>query len=425
MSGVLLDIDVDSNTDDAISPRHAPARWARVRRAVRAPRRAHVRRTPSPRHLLDALAGGLAEPGEQGPVLLLEGITGTLRRPAGEIALGPLWRPDGRLLLLAHDQVEAVAGDGVAVRIVLSEQPPEAAPLPGRFRPRLLDEGSGLWLGSLAGWSALATALLIFAWQQGPPPAVTIQEIPDRFVDVMLNLPPDDSQPPELAPSPQSAPRTIEDLIAEPSANGLSWGRSELARRSEILQMLAEQSSDPESSAPVLTDEEIMSMDFSSFDDQLNDSLGGPRSSLAGDLEDARIGPLQQLGADAPVAALANRTGSIEDRVDVPVVSLASMVAMDDTPVRRGPPGAVLRSAMKLYRRQVRHCYEVGMKADPNLSGRISLELDIEAGVVTAARIAEDTSGSEALGRCLLQRASRWSFPEDVSALVEMPFAFN
>lgn len=371
----------------------------------------------------------LTEPGEQGPVLLLEGITGTLRRPAGEIALGPLWRPDGRLLLLAHDQVEAVAGDGVAVRIVLSEQPPEAAPLPGRFRPRLLDEGSGLWLGSLAGWSALATALLIFAWQQGPPPAVTIQEIPDRFVDVMLNLPPDDSQPPELAPSPQSAPRTIEDLIAEPSANGLSWGRSELARRSEILRMLAEQSaeqsSDPESLAPLFTDEEIMSMDFSSFDDQLNDSLGGPRSSLAGDLEDARIGPLQQLGADAPVAALANRTGSIEDRVDVPVVSLASMVAMDDTPVRRGPPGAVLRSAMKLYRRQVRHCYEVGMKADPNLSGRISLELDIEAGVVTAARIAEDTSGSEALGRCLLQRASRWSFPEDVSALVEMPFAFN
>lgn len=360
-------------------------------------------------------------------------IGGRVVRAAGTVQLATLWRPDGHLPLLPDDQVFATLSERVAVAMERSAQPPEAAPLPGRFRPRLLDEGSGLWLGSLAVWSAIATALLVIAWQQEPITGVTLDDIPDRVVEVLLNLPPADNPtpPPEVAPKPQTAPRTVEDLLVDPGGSGLSWGRSELARRSEIIRRLAEQEAllqiqgypSDEQAEQI---RQIFATDLSSFDDQLDDSVGGPRGLSGGEMGDGRIGPLEQLGGDTATAALVNNTGDINDRVAVPEASLAALLALDPPPDRRGPPSAQIHSAMKShYHRHVRHCFEVGLKTNPNLAGRITLALDIEAGRVTRAVISESTARSEEMETCLLRRARGWRFAEDVSELVEMPFSLN
>jgi len=382
-------------------------------------------------HLSETVA--LTAVDDKGTHLLLAGITGgTLARPAGQTDLGRLWRPDGRLLLLPDDQVTAELASGVAARLQLSAQPSEAALMPGRFRPRVFDEGSALWLSSLAFWSAVATALLVFVLQQEPRTDVDVDDIPDRVVDIMLNMPTDDSTPPETAPTPQSAPRTLEDVLSDPSGDGLSWGRSGLARRSEVIRRLIEADIDLfriDRNAPM--DQQVrdaLARELSSYDDQLDDSMGGPRGLSGGPGSgDARIGPLERLGADTPVVALANRTGTVDERVALPdpEVSLASMFSREDTMQRRGPPSEVIRSAMKLYRRQVRHCFEMAKRSDPNLSGRVTLELDIAGGKVEQARISESTARSEYLSTCLTRRASRWSFPEDIDELIELPFSFN
>ena len=73
---------------------------------------------------------------------------------------------------------------------------------------------------------------------------------------------------------------------------------------------------------------------------------------------------------------------------------------------------------------QLRACYEeYGLKQEPDLSGTLSIGVDVTAdGAVSAARIVTQewtgvSSGgdiSRTVGRCILERVGAWRFPTDV-----------
>ena len=362
--------------------------------------------------------------------LLLAQISGgTLRRPAGTIALGSLWRPDGRLPLQPHDEIVADLGAQVSVQLSFSPRPPEAAPVSGQFRPQLLDEGGALWLGSLATVSALAAALLIFVLQHTPQTGLTIDEIPERIVDVFINPPPTEPSPPsDPTNPPASASRTVEDVIADPGGQGLSWGRRGVADRSALLRALSERELLTDWGLPLSDDalrEILSSTELSDLSDALDDSVGAPRSSTLGEMGDVGIGPIENIGTDTPRAALANQTGTVGDRAAVPEASVMSLVDRIDAPAVQRGPSTPVRIAMRGYRRQVRYCFESALTRDPSLSGRLMLELDIVDGQVTRAHISENTSPSRSLAVCMTRRAMGWSFPAGVTEQIEIPFSFN
>ena len=73
-------------------------------------------------------------------------------------------------------------------------------------------------------------------------------------------------------------------------------------------------------------------------------------------------------------------------------------------------------------------CYSKALKRDPNLSGRMELEIEIGAGGrVVDATIREDSIGSERVSSCVLRRVSSWRFGVQVedSAFVTIPLIFQ
>lgn len=378
-------------------------------------------------HLLDPVHLTAFTDGTQ-HLLLTEISDGTLRRPTGNIALDSLRRPDGRLPLCHHDEVSVSLGEQISVQLSFSPRLPDGAPLAGQFRPRLLDEDSALWLGSLATFSALAATLLVVVLQHAPQSGFTVDEIPERIVDIFITAPPKPPPPAAQAPPLTPAPRTIEDVLVDPGGQGLSWGRRGTEERSALLRALAERDLLTNWGMP-LSDEMLRSVitstELSDFNDALDDSVGAPRSSTLGEMGDASIGQIENIGADTPRAELANHTGTIGDRVPVPATSVMSLITQLDPPeVQRGP-SAPVQIAMRGYRRQIRYCFESALSRDPTLSGRVTLELDIVDGEVTHTNISENTSRSISLAVCMTRRATRWSFPASVTEQIELPFSFN
>ena len=63
---------------------------------------------------------------------------------------------------------------------------------------------------------------------------------------------------------------------------------------------------------------------------------------------------------------------------------------------------------------EVKYCYEVALKRDPKLSGRLDVEWTIQrSGRVTAVKVFEDTVGDPELSACLVERVQGWLFPAD------------
>jgi tetratricopeptide (TPR) repeat protein len=72
----------------------------------------------------------------------------------------------------------------------------------------------------------------------------------------------------------------------------------------------------------------------------------------------------------------------------------------------------IVRRVVRSRLGEVRHCYERGLRSNPNLSGRVELEFTItSSGRVGPTSIADDTLGAPGPGRCIAQAARRWTFP--------------
>ena len=87
----------------------------------------------------------------------------------------------------------------------------------------------------------------------------------------------------------------------------------------------------------------------------------------------------------------------------------------------------VVRRVVEQSRPRLRVCYEAALRGDPETSGQVVVRLTVEPdGRVATARIAGNTTGDEALGRCVLGVVGEMTFPER-AAPFEMvyPFVFQ
>jgi len=85
----------------------------------------------------------------------------------------------------------------------------------------------------------------------------------------------------------------------------------------------------------------------------------------------------------------------------------------------------VIRRIVRAHIAEVRACYEQGLQRDPNLRGRISLDIRIDgAGAVTATSVVEDTLAEKSVGTCIAAAVRRWTFPGNAGGVVSVRYPF-
>lgn len=72
-----------------------------------------------------------------------------------------------------------------------------------------------------------------------------------------------------------------------------------------------------------------------------------------------------------------------------------------------------LRDVIKEHRADADACHDEALATDPEVGGKLSVRFTLNAaGEVVDARVTEDTTGSETLGKCLAKSMRSWKFPE-------------
>ncbi len=91
-----------------------------------------------------------------------------------------------------------------------------------------------------------------------------------------------------------------------------------------------------------------------------------------------------------------------------------------------GAEGAdAIKSVLRSKSGQVKYCYEQRLKENPNISGRIAVEVSIAAGRVTSAVVVENTTGDSALESCVTRKIRSWRFAEEAEGDIYLPFALS
>ena len=312
------------------------------------------------------------------------------------------------------------------------------------FRPRLIDEDDPVFYGFLGLFSALATVFMIYVYTTEPVERVALDEIPDRFTQIILE-PEEPSEPPEPEVDPDAEGPDSEEAekdeaekkddkepeekaeVKEPTAEEKAAAEAERLRKLE-----AEVESNPLLSAIIGTRGE------SGSDDRVQDLFGD--SDFAGQDLDSALANVT--GADiATSAKLEAKSGKGGSRTDADIGDLKgaeagsvgvgsgpgtkvtgalSVGAVDDY-LDEGDPASVSKVVRK-YSGQVKYCYESQLKANPSLNGRVEVSFTINDGRVVNSSIFANTTGSDALGKCIAGKVRTWRFPEEIAGDVIYPF---
>jgi len=112
--------------------------------------------------------------------------------------------------------------------------------------------------------------------------------------------------------------------------------------------------------------------------------------------------------------------GKVVEKVPKAIVKASGKTGIDGT-LKASAVASVLRRGM----RGLKGCYQRALKRNPNLQGKISVILTINAtGKVTRVEIDKDTVGDGAVTSCIKSYAKRWRFPApDDGDTVEVSFS--
>ena len=319
-------------------------------------------------------------------------------------------------------------------------------PLP-QPRPRLPASVRGSWMTGLdwaftAIGSASFLAHLAFVmylrnvdWPRKPD----IEEIPDRFVQIMAKAKPpeppknqvtkDDSteeKKPDKSASSGAAKNTAKRELSPAEKARLDAERrarlSEQVRNTGILKLLGAKADGSGSIADVLGKGDVDRDQEKAFQGvgglavaTSEASLRGVKSGTGGSGKVADIGSLRGAGA---IAGGTTGAGVTEKRVSGVVRSEAPAVdgALDP---------ALVSKEVRARIGAVKACYERALKRNPNLSGKIKVRWTITAaGTVSGVEISDDSMGDSEVSSCIKQLVARWRFPAPSGGSVEVEFPF-
>jgi len=340
--------------------------------------------------------------------------------------------------------------DDITVLFQFVEAPPESARMLAKqdFRPRLMDDDDPVFLGFLALFASVAAVMLIWAINQEPLPPTTLAEIPDRFVDLVIpqndapdpepieavieqDTPEAQEAPPEEVPAeaeavePQpSQDRTPQERAAE-EARRIQDRKDEVTQKSALLGLITTRG---ERNNGTMARDIFAEGDatFSNLENALRD-VGSAEIASTNNGAGVRGETVTGGRGDATVGGIENSGGGGRAEVaSAPATAVrAAAISTSGVDVAGAEGADAIRSVLRSKSGQVKYCYEQRLKENPNLSGRIAVDVSITGGRVASAIIAENTTGDTELESCVTRKIRSWRFPADAEGDVYLPFALS
>lgn len=310
--------------------------------------------------------------------------------------------------------------------------PPQAAKAIQQhdFRPRMFSEDDPVFIGFLGVWSALGLVLAIWVWSVEPEP-VTLDDIPDEYVKLIVEPPKVEEPPPvEVQPEPDASgpAKEVETEAQQAMKSAKTAGqqaKAESARKSELInnsQLLLKLIGTTGASsnglvANLWSDREQGMGDVNAAlqatAGATTDAGAATRTGNAGGNAAANIGELGTIGGgqggDAAVKVV------VKPKVSTGAGSVAAT----------GDENQVKATVAK-FSGQLQYCYEKQLKVTPTLEGRIEVGWQVAGGAVTGKPfVISNTSNDAELAECVIQKIRRWTFPADVEGEMSYPFLFQ
>ncbi|MGB1016510.1 MAG: AgmX/PglI C-terminal domain-containing protein, partial [Nannocystaceae bacterium] len=105
---------------------------------------------------------------------------------------------------------------------------------------------------------------------------------------------------------------------------------------------------------------------------------------------------------------------SLQTPPEASEVSVSTPVGPEYDAGQQGVTGTYMQITRKIVRAhlpEVKHCYDLGLKQDPQLAGRIVVKFKITGdGSVGEAEIASSDLANETVSDCIVSRVERWKF---------------
>lgn len=344
---------------------------------------------------------------------------------------------------LDDDSRGKVGIDDITVLFQFVPPPPEPLRAANMdFRPKLIEDDDPVFYGFLGLFTALAAVWIVYVSTTEPRDGVSLDEIPDRFTEVVMAPEPPDAPEIEereidedgmaMEQEKKKAEEKVEE--AEPKEkkemSEAEKAAAEEKRRQEMEKRVMEESkllmaiigTRGESSADGRVEDLFSNSDFAGQDlDAALANVSGAdvasgakleaKSGKGGKRGDADIGDLK--GADAGSASVGGGpstkvTGSLQ-------------LGQEDAMLEEGDAGSI-QSVVRKNNGQVIFCYEKELKVDPTIQGRVDISFTINKGRVVSASVFSNTTGSSSLGSCITGKVRLWRFDEGITGEVVYPF---
>jgi outer membrane biosynthesis protein TonB len=380
---------------------------------------------------------------------IVEAMSGKLALESGVADISTVGKSDavtkkgGTAILPLSDSArgKVVIGD-ITVLFQFVPAPPESARMLNRqdFRPMLFDEDDPVFIGTLSVFMAMAAVLMIYVWNTEPTETTSLEEIPDRFVEIIQ--PPDRDDKPEVEEKkpgpidpkkvekeevkveekkPEKKPETAQEKEAKAAAEKAKK-RDDMMKKSKLLAALIGTRGDTKSKGMVEDLFKDSDASIGSIQDALRNVDGieiatsdnlGVKKGGSGSRTDAKIGDLARGGGGSAEVGAGPATK---------VVGKASLGAID---AGSSEHAGSIKSVVAKRKFDVQKCYEQRLKENPNIGGRLAISVDISAGRVTSVRIDENGTGDKAIESCVKGKVRRWRFGTEVTESIFLPFALS
>jgi hypothetical protein len=299
------------------------------------------------------------------------------------------------------------------------------------FRPRFIEDDDPVFIGFLGIWAALAFVFSIWVLRSEPH-EYTLEELPDRFVKMIVPEQPEEKQP-DLVIDDQAA-EAEKEVESEKPAEGpkgevteAQKAKAEAERKDELISqsklLLKIIGTRGESSNGLVenlwSDEE---QGLGDIDKALQESGG-----VTSDPKDAGLRSGNEGGNEAAAGGDVNGVGGerIGGVAGPAVVMKAKVYGGTGEIDATGDEGQV-KATVQRYQGQLQYCYEKQLKVSPSLEGRVEIGWSVSSGLVSSGPyIVANTTGDAELADCVIKKIRRWEFPPDVSGEMSWPFVFT
>jgi hypothetical protein len=342
------------------------------------------------------------------------------------------------VLLTDKSRGKVVIGDVKVLFQFVAPPPVQPRPqLPASVRNSIIQNMDWMLVGVIAASFLMHFGFVIYLRNVDFPRKPDVEELPDRFVQMIVQKKPEEKKPDELAKKDDKAEKKEEKKPTgekkpagekkprdpEAEARAAAEKRARLEKSVQSMGVLKVIGGRGEDGAVA---DLLHNGDVSGDADKVFGQVGGVgvASGDGGGLRAKGGGGTGSLRGGGNLRAGGPGTvGTGERGGEKTVKGMVKESAPVDVDGSLDP--SIIAKEIRGRLGAVKACYESGLKRNPNIGGKIQLRFTVSSvGKVTAASVENDTMHDDEVASCIKSRVLTWRFPAPSGGSVEFSYPF-